>query len=89
MSEMRNLEPKIVWEQFDDITKVPRPSKKEGRIIDFLVQFAQNHNIEYKKDGIGNVVMLKPATAGMEGRPTVILQSHMDMVCEKIGRAHV
>ena len=83
MSEMRNLEPKIVWEQFDDITKVPRPSKKEGRIIDFLVQFAQNHNIEYKKDGIGNVVMLKPATAGMEGRPTVILQSHMDMVCEK------
>lgn len=83
MSEIRDLEPKIVWEQFDAITKVPRPSKREGKIIDFLVDFANQHNIEYKKDAIGNVVMLKPATAGCESKPTVILQSHMDMVCEK------
>ena len=83
MSELLNLEPRLVWEQFDAITRVPRPSKKEGRIIDFLVGFAERHALEYKKDAIGNVVIRKPATPGCEERPTVILQSHMDMVCEK------
>ena len=83
MSAITNLEPRIVWEQFDAITRVPRPSKKEGKIIEFLVDFARKHNLEYKKDAIGNVVMRKPATPGFENRPTVILQSHMDMVCEK------
>ena len=83
MSEIVNLEPRIVWEQFDAITQVPRPSKKEGKIIEFLVDFARKHNIEYKKDAIGNVVMRKPATPGFEDRPAVILQSHMVMVCEK------
>lgn len=83
MSAITNLEPRIVWEQFDAITRVPRPSKKEDRIIEFLVDFARKHNLEYKKDAIGNVVMRKPATPGFENRPTVILQSHMDMVCEK------
>lgn len=83
MSEIANLEPRIVWEQFDAITQVPRPSKKEGRIIDFLIDFAQKHGLEYRKDAIGNVVMRKPATPGYEERPTVILQAHMDMVCEK------
>lgn len=72
-----------MWEQFDAITQVPRPSKKEGRIIDFLVAFAKQHQLEYKKDGVGNVVIRKPATPGFEERPAVILQSHMDMVCEK------
>ncbi|MBR0330174.1 MAG: aminoacyl-histidine dipeptidase, partial [Alistipes sp.] len=71
------------WEQFDAITKVPRPSKKEAKIIEWLVAFAEKHNIEYKRDAIGNVVMRKPATAGYENRPTVALQAHMDMVCEK------
>lgn len=83
MSEITSLEPRIVWEQFDAITRVPRPSKKEGRIIDFLVDFAKQHHIDYRKDAIGNVVMRKPATPGYEDRPTVILQAHMDMVCEK------
>lgn len=83
MSEIVNLEPRIVWEQFDAITRVPRPSKKEGKIIDFLVAFAERHKLEYRKDAIGNVVMRKPATPGFEDRPAVILQSHMDMVCEK------
>ena len=81
MSEIVNLEPRIVWEQFDPITRVPRPSKKEGKIIEFLLDFSRKHNIEYKKDAIGNVVMRKPATPGFEDRPAVILQSHMDMVC--------
>ena len=80
---IRELDPKLVWEQFDDITRVPRPSKKECKIIEFLVNFAEKHGFDYRKDDIGNVVIYKGATAGFESRPTVVLQSHMDMVCEK------
>ncbi len=83
MSAITALNPRIVWELFDAITQVPRPSKKEGRIIEYLVNFAQSHQIEYRKDAIGNVVMRKPATTGFEAHPTVVLQAHMDMVCEK------
>jgi len=83
MSAIANLNPRLVWEQFDAITQVPRPSKKEGRIIEYLVEFAKKHGLEYQKDAIGNVVMRKPATAGFEERPAVVLQAHMDMVCEK------
>ncbi len=83
MSAITALNPRIVWELFDAITQVPRPSKKEGRIIEYLVHFAQSHQIEYRKDAIGNVVMRKPATAGFEAHSTVVLQAHMDMVCEK------
>ena len=80
---IRDLEPKLIWEQFDDITKVPRPSKKEGKIIEWLVDFARKHGFDYQKDTTGNVVIRKAATPGFEDRPCVILQSHMDMVCEK------
>lgn len=83
MSEIKRLEPHAVWEIFDEINQVPRPSKKEEKIIAYLENFAQKHHIAYKKDGAGNIVMYKPATASMTGKPTVILQSHMDMVCEK------
>ena len=83
MSAITTLEPCIVWEQFDAITQVPRPSKKEGKIIEFLIDFARRHHIEYAKDATGNVVMRKPATPGYEDHPGVVLQSHMDMVCEK------
>ncbi len=76
MSAITSLNPRIVWEQFDAITQVPRPSKKESRIIEFLIDFAKSHDLEYKKD-------TKPATAGFEDRPAVVLQAHMDMVCEK------
>jgi dipeptidase D len=82
MSELSKLTPQIVWEQFDAITRVPRPSKKEEKIRRFLVDFAKQHSLEYKTDEIGNVVILKEATPGMEQRPTVVLQSHVDMVCE-------
>ena len=82
MSEIVILEPRIEREQFDAVTQVPRPSKKEGKIIEFLVDFARKHNIENKKDAIGYAVMRKPATPGFEDRPADILQSHMDMVCE-------
>lgn len=83
MSELKNLEPRLIWDIFDEITTVPRPSKKEGKIIAWLEEFATKHNLQYKKDAIGNIVMLKPGTPLMKGRPTVVLQSHMDMVCEK------
>ena len=83
MSEIRNLNPTLVWELFDEITRVPRPSKKEEKIIAYLIDFAERHGLEYKRDEVGNVVMRKPATAGCESLPTVVLQSHMDMVCEK------
>ena len=83
MADLSKLEPRAVWEQFEAVTKVPRPSKKEGKMIAFLENFAKVHGLEYKKDAVGNIVILKPASAGMEGRPAVVLQSHMDMVCEK------
>ena len=77
------MEPKLIWEQFDDITRVPRPSKKEEKIIAWLQEFAAKHGFEHETDATGNVVIRKAATAGYENRPAVILQSHMDMVCEK------
>lgn len=80
---IRDLQPALVWELFEAITQVPRPSKKEERIIEFLIDFAKRNNLEYQRDKIGNVVIRKGATAGYEERETVILQSHMDMVCEK------
>jgi len=80
---IRDLEPKLVWEIFDDITKVPRPSKHEEKMGKFLVEFAKSHNLEYQCDAIGNVVIRKAATAGFEARPTIVLQAHTDMVCEK------
>lgn len=75
---MKNLEPKAVWGIFEEITKVPRPSKNEGKIREWLIKFAQQHSLDYKADATGNVVIKR---AGHQ--PTVVLQSHMDMVCEK------
>ncbi|MDR2882605.1 MAG: aminoacyl-histidine dipeptidase [Alistipes sp.] len=80
---MKNLEPRPVWAIFDEITRVSRPSKNEGAIVAWLVEFAKKHDLEYQKDAIGNVVIRRPASPGMEGRPTVVLQNHVDMVCER------
>lgn len=85
MKKMTDLQPALVWKCFNEITKVPRPSKKEGKMIAFLENFAKEHGIAYKKDQAGNILMSKPATPGMENRKKVIIQAHMDMVCEKIG----
>ncbi|MDE5688235.1 MAG: aminoacyl-histidine dipeptidase [Paramuribaculum sp.] len=79
---VKELEPKRVFEIFDEITKVPRPSKKEAKIRQYLIDFAKKNNLDVKTDEVGNVVMTKPATPGHENAPTVILQGHMDMVCE-------
>ena len=83
MTDLTKLAPCEVWTEFEAITRVPRPSKKEEKIRDYLVGWAKEHGLEYRCDATGNVVIRKPATTGYEGRPTVILQSHMDMVCEK------
>lgn len=85
MNEIKNLEPKEVWQHFLEICKVPRPSKKEGQIIKFLVNFAASNNLECHTDEAGNVLIRKPATPGYENLQPVVLQSHMDMVCEKNG----
>lgn len=83
MSEISKLNPVIVWENFDRITQVPRPSKKEGRILEFLKNFATANGLEHASDKAGNIVIRRPASASMCDRPTVVLQSHVDMVCEK------
>jgi dipeptidase D len=83
MSVIENLEPKLVWKHFDEIRKIPRCSKHEEKIREHIIDFAKQHNLKLKTDKTGNVVISKPASSGMEGKPTVILQGHMDMVCEK------
>ena len=83
MKEIKDLQPKKVWEYFEEILKVPRPSKKEEKMIEFLLDFGKKHGLETKRDEIGNVLIRKPATKGRENYKTVILQSHIDMVCEK------
>jgi dipeptidase D len=80
---VRLLQPKGVWEYFDDICQIPRPSKKEDKIKAFLLDFGAKHKLETLEDEIGNVLIRKPATKGMENKPWVLMQSHMDMVCEK------
>ena len=81
--KLSHLDPPLVWHYFEEICQVPRPSKKEEKIRAFLTDFAQKHNFEYATDEIGNVIIRKDATPGMENRKSVVLQSHMDMVCEK------
>ncbi len=83
MNKLKDLVPQPLFSYFEDICQVPRPSKKEEKIRRFLLDFAINNNLESKTDEIGNVLISKPASAGMEKAPTVILQTHMDMVCEK------
>ncbi len=80
---IRKLEPTTVWKYFYEISQIPRPSKKEERICAYLMNFAKEHNLEAKQDKAGNVLITKPATKGKENVPTIILQSHVDMVCEK------
>ncbi len=81
--DVMNLEPKALWTNFEALNAVPRPSKKEEKVIAFLLDFAKEHGIEAFQDKIGNIIMKKPASAGMENRQTVVLQSHIDMVCQK------
>ena len=81
--KVRDLEPKILWNNFEDLNAVPRPSKKEERIIQFVKEFGEKLKLDTYVDKIGNVIIKKAATPGMEDRKTIILQSHIDMVHQK------
>ncbi len=80
---IEGLKPKILWEIFYDITQVPRPSKKEEKIREFIRGFAKKHSLDFTEDSAGNIVVDVPATPGKETAAGVILQGHIDMVCEK------
>lgn len=82
--KITDLQPKLVWEIFDEITKVPRPTHHLDKMKAFLVDWAKRHDLEYNVDEVGNVMMRVPATPGHENAPTVILQGHQDMVAEKL-----
>ncbi len=77
------LKPELLWKQFDEIRKIPRCSKNEGKIREYVINFAKSRGLEYEVDEVGNVLIRKKATPGHENAPGVILQAHMDMVCEK------
>jgi len=81
--DIRNLEPKALWNNFANLNAVPRPSKKEERVIEFIKNFGQSLGLETFEDEIHNVIIRKPATAGMENRKAVVLQGHLDMVHQK------
>ncbi len=80
---IEGLKPYSLWQRFYELTQVPRPSKKEERVIDYLVNLAKELKLNYKKDDVGNVVISVPASKGYENSSTIVLQSHVDMVCEK------
>ncbi|MCD4746591.1 MAG: aminoacyl-histidine dipeptidase [Bacteroidales bacterium] len=81
--EILNIEPKAIWKHFYSLTQIPRPSKKEEQVIEFIKDFGKNLGLETFSDEVGNVIIKKPATLGMEDRKGVILQGHLDMVPQK------
>jgi dipeptidase D len=81
--EILNLEPKALWKHFYSLTQIPRPSKKEGKIIEYMKKWGEDLGLETVVDEIGNVIIKKPATPGMEDRKGIILQGHLDMVPQK------
>jgi dipeptidase D len=83
MSDIQKLEPKHVWNYFHDITQIPHPSKMEEKIVEYVLDFGKKNNLETIKDKVGNVIIRKPATKGMEDRQGVIFQTHLDMVPQK------
>lgn len=81
--ELSQLEPQVIWKNFSALNAVPRPSKKEEKVIAFIKNFGENLNLDTTVDEVGNVIIKKPATPGMEDRKAIVLQSHLDMVCQK------
>ncbi len=78
-----HLEPQNIWKNFAALNSVPRPSKKEEKVIEFIKNFGENLGLPTSVDEVGNVIIKKPATIGMENRQTIVMQSHLDMVCQK------
>lgn len=82
-NEIKKLQPEIVWKYFDEINRIPRPSKKEKKMVAYLLDTGKKLGVETVRDEVGNVLMRKPATKGKENVTPIIFQAHMDMVCEK------
>ena len=82
-NQVRTLQPQALWNHFADLNAVPRASKKETQVIEFAKKFGDSLGLSTSVDATGNVIIRKPATKGMEGRPTIALQSHLDMVHQK------
>ncbi len=82
-TSLENLEPKLVWKHFDDIRRIPRPSKHEDKVAAHVVEWAKGRGFDVRRDAAGNVVVKVPATAGHENAPVIVLQGHLDMVPEK------
>ena len=82
-SVIEGLKPENIWKHFETLTKIPRPSKHEEKILEYLRNFATERNLEMREDSTGNIVILRPGTGGGERSPTIVVQSHVDMVCEK------
>ncbi|MFO7574433.1 MAG: aminoacyl-histidine dipeptidase [Bacteroidales bacterium] len=83
MSEIKNLKPEALWNYFHEITQIPHPSKKEAKMVEYMVAFGKKNGLETIIDKGGNVIIKKPASSGMEDRKGIILQSHLDMVPQK------
>ena len=83
MKKLNGLTPSAIWSYFEAICQIPRPSRHEEKIISFLEEFSLKNNLSLKKDAAGNILISKPATPGMEKKRGLVLQSHLDMVCEK------
>ena len=81
--EILNLKPERVWKHFYDLTQIPRPTGLMAEVTKFAVDFGKSLGLETKQDAVGNVLITKPASAGMENAPVVILQAHLDMVPQK------
>ncbi|MBK7103846.1 MAG: aminoacyl-histidine dipeptidase [Ignavibacteriae bacterium] len=76
------LKPELLWQHFYELSQIPRPSKREHKAVEFVKQFAQKNNFKFKEDKVGNVLIFVPASKGKEKSPTIVLQGHVDMVCE-------
>lgn len=83
MSQLSTLTPQIIWRHFEQICAIPHPSKHEKQLIEYVLNFAKEHNLDAQQDAVGNIMIKKPATSGMEDRQTVVLQAHLDMVAQK------
>ncbi|MBK8945740.1 MAG: aminoacyl-histidine dipeptidase [Ignavibacteriae bacterium] len=80
---IEGLKPELLWQNFYELSQIPRPSKRERKAVEFVKQFAQKNNFNFKEDKVGNIVIYIPATKGKEKSPIIVLQGHVDMVCEK------
>ena len=82
-SVVEGLKPELIWKHFETLTKIPRPSKYEAKILAYIKKFANERHFEIREDDTGNIVVVRPGSGGGEKAPTIIIQSHVDMVCEK------